>query len=539
MNSKKYLFSLALFALFCSVAFLRCSGPPGSTCPDGGSCDESERCQTERCSESSANEVSTDASEPKPEVIPRETPHWSEGTWPPPEGFRDRVNSSKAGTKGAGQLCDPRLDALPQDRCKDGYFCAPVGSLSVGICVKKCKGLSDCRSDQRCVEIASPSDLIPAGRGCLMTAVPGGRCSYGIACPDGYICSYEGSLHWGSCRKACKNRGDCKSGYWCSSGVNIFRRKALVCKVYRKSAGGTCGTGVICGSGLTCVTKGKSQRCLPPCGGGRACPAGFICKEHLIKGKKSNYCFPVSEEGGPCDDGLFCPKGTVCAPLKEGSLCLKSCGADGKCPSGEKCSAVGSVKFCSGNSPGDGALGRGERCHPSPSASYKFRCKKGFRCLKLREVYRCIEVCDKDSDCAAGGTCEVRGGAKVCIYRVENGKSCFPSGGVFCKEGRCILSGTSERGVCKRSLSVERGKECLPGVRDCREGLVCSGDPLFPFRWICREGCNSGGQCGGGEVCVSLAGGVRACFSPCLSDGKCANNLDRCINLIKEKVCVR
>jgi hypothetical protein len=255
---------------------------------------------------------------------------------------------------------------------------------------------------------------------------------------------------------------------------------------------GTCGDGLACKAGKTCV---KPFDC--PLG-----VAGCGCKD-----------------GGLCDDPLLCFGGGVglptcvtpsaCPPGQSGCACVEgACGGGLFCKDGKTCQAANNCPASAKGCPCANSLcGAGLFCDSS-----KGLCSDAATCTKGVAGCPCDAVngCGVDLACGATSTCE------TCPYGTKGcpcGSGCGTA--LLCDGGKCIDD------VCF-------GKDGTAGCA-CKDGTTCA-DGAWCKQGLCKTceadgpGCSCGANkpCATGLTCkdaVDLASG--ATISACSS---CADN---------------
>ncbi|OGQ23579.1 MAG: hypothetical protein A2138_10345 [Deltaproteobacteria bacterium RBG_16_71_12] len=184
-----------------------------------------------------------------------------------------------------------------------------------------------------------------------------------------------------------------------------------------------------------------------------------------------------------CQTDADCVDGLVCARDDEEnvSVCSRPCAADLPCEAGLACIERGDGSF-------EGA------------------------CLVVNGEVEVGDPCSGDRECRSGA-CE--GGANpVCVEQCTDDQTCEDAA------NRCILD--SVRRVCVPPTGDLPAGEACVDPRECASGTCVDppdpieGDPAPP---VCADNCSEATDCPrGGDACVRLQGGARACLAP-LADG--------------------
>lgn len=187
--------------------------------------------------------------------------------------------------------------------------------------------------------------------------------------------------------------------------------------------------------------------------------------------------------GQGCRTNDDCVDGTVCVPDEEAGVaeCVRPCAADLACTAGLA-------------------------CVPRDDGSFE------GACLTLTGQLEVGDTCASDRECRSGA-CEGFG-APVCAEQCTGDNSCDDVA------MRCVLAGL--RRVCVAPTGDgEAGASCTDS-RECASGTCvdppdpADGDPSTP---LCTDNCEAAADCPtGGDACVRLQGGARACLRP-LADG--------------------
>ncbi len=192
---------------------------------------------------------------------------------------------------------------------------------------------------------------------------------------------------------------------------------------------------------------------------------------------------PVCSSDDDCAGGKSCVDGG-CASV-DGAVCS----VDDACEDGFTCSATDDGAGACNAIVGDGNVN--DACASDDD------CSTGACTGDV-----CVTQCTLDDACAAGLRCVLDGPRRVCVLPTGNGVTGDP-----CDDARDCASGT-----CARPPVV--------------------GD--VPADAVCAPACDDDHACGGGDFCLELAAGARACFppvvdgAPCTASGACVGGL--CIN---------
>ncbi|TMA22492.1 MAG: hypothetical protein E6J88_14180 [Deltaproteobacteria bacterium] len=419
-----------------------------------------------------------------------------------------------------------------------------------------------CAADQGC----------PTGTACL----PGTGCTSpqaDVVCSTDADCGNAGKCDTGRCSPPCSNGAGCASGRICSAttgaGVCLTSCTAtagctaeLSCEPLRlggasaclpkgKGVGGACtgADGDACGpagAGLAC----SGGTCQTACGGGAACPSGFVCSSAT-----AGICL------ADCSGGQSCASGTACASLWYGSS--KACitgglGLDSACPTeGAACGPFGSNAICTAGvcvpkSDASGLCGSGRIGLVPGATGCLADCSTGSPCpsaLTCNELwYSGKKGCTAKAPTACVQT-QTPAGANNCLNRCGATYFTVPCGSGNCPEhsyctpdNRCsCIAGytgkTCTGTVCTGTCSYPNWA-CVPTVNG-PSTLTCTDPPAsaagtctcvdrrtitmpcaaagYTCEYLCSNGCNPVTQdCrpASGDVCHFNGSGVPACLAP-------------------------
>ncbi|CEM31004.1 unnamed protein product [Vitrella brassicaformis CCMP3155] len=374
-----------------------------------------------------------------------------------------------------GLWCGGTGAALPQEPCKEGFFC-PGGAQDE-------RGKTDNDTEMP----AQPGYYAPAGAhnqipcpvGTFQANNASSSCN---PCPGGFYCD-EQNLD---------DRKECPEGTYCPSGASIY----LPCPpgTYRNETGGqvlaTDCKG--CEDGKYCPDYGMTSATLD-------CEAGYFCKKDpsINKGSDSPAPQTTTSTGGPCPAGHYCGNGTGDpTPCDPGFYAPteRNVDSDGclPCTPGWYCATAGLAAptglcdanyFCERNN-----------TNPRPGGD---ECKVGHKCpAGSTRMVPCEEGTYQDQDersecltCPAGSYCGVATG--------------FPS--AACPEGHFCPAGTrySTEFPCPAgTYNPDSGKQTWHACLECPPGRYCPTQGLDST--VSPTGsankCDGGFYCTGGSI---------------------------------------
>jgi cysteine-rich repeat protein len=389
----------------------------------------------------------------------------------------------------------------------DAEFTDPIacGPLGCAICGDGQVGAAEGCDDGNLTNGDGCNSVCLKELGQMCTGSP--TCASGLCDPAGNIC-------------ACDESADCPAGQTCNLTPN-----PNVCVM----AG--CGNGVLdagegCDDGNTTANDGCNAVCLKELG--QNCLVDMVCA--------SGFCDPDGNLCA-CDSTADCPVPNVCNTVANPNMCVApGCGNsvvdtgegcdDGNMIPGDGCNAVCLIELLQG-------------CTTSPS------CASGL-CDPM--VNQC--VCDMNSDCPSGQTCNT----------VLNPNACVPSGcgngvldpGEGCDDNN-LNNGDGCNAQCLKELdqSCTMGNVCASGFCDAMK-CACDADVDCPGFQICNtqanpnicvnpgcgnsvvevgEGCDDGNTTsndGCNNVCL-LELGEGCTNSPSCASGLCDPNDATCV----------
>ena len=547
------LFSLSIFLSGCKKEICTTDKDcaTGSACTDGN-CVKVQDGNIVRDAGEKINLNDEHSTQTEPSPIPDIT--WHEGRFKKPDRFIKSKFSQMKPIRKERESCNPRLTALPEDRCVDGLICVAPNLGEVGICRKKCdpNKTGICASNELCGPIISHQTGKIIDHACGLAMNLGENCTFGWYCKKGLRCAPYGSHYRGVCAVDCTGNKKCKTGEWCSSvgGFPERDKDASVCYHLAKE-GESCEGPNRCENGLVCL--GKTKRiCHKDCKNTQ-CPKNSICigyKDHTGKVLYAG-CHPIVEDGRLCGEHTRCQKGSVCTTFsapKGASLCLKNCTKDSKlCLNRTQCKAASAVtKVCSfGNAiPPASTQKLGESCHPYRAAKVQKLCVLGLICTNIKKDWFCLQRCDpKQPHCLTGQSCQKlpQSDTFICAKLAKKGEQCNPSQSILC-EGKslCDMGSFSQIGICRTPIKSNVNEYCLEEFLDCQKGDICAGDPVTPFRWTCRKPCtiDQSIKCPNNEKCLKIKQ-EGACFPSCNTlNSSCPDHVHHCKIIQNKKVCL-
>jgi plastocyanin len=292
-----------------------------------------------------------------------------------------------------------------------------------------------------------------------------------------------------------------------------------------------------CPSGSFCDVE---KRCHPIryCLTDDECPAGSICNNYMCIVPKS--CSSPSDCGvnQTCSGGKCIALTSECQTdfdcgLNSGAICH-----DGKCTS---------VKVCSSNSDcGSGFCYNSSEystpfCTAPQTCNNNNDCPEDSACISGVCAVPSLAICEQDSDCPSGLTCQEIGGTgsgiKGCVgkkcstnvnctaeYGIYSNISCTDIGGEDQTNYSCVLYNSTKppldaQGNCA-SGSLFNGKCALAKNcsvdSDCPSGLICSNE-------VCKQlaTCTSSAQCQPGEECSNGYCRIKT-VKTCVNNSDCS-----------------
>ncbi|RYZ10213.1 MAG: hypothetical protein EOO73_01155 [Myxococcales bacterium] len=460
----------------CNPSTGACTNPSkanGAACNDGNACTKTDSCQSGVCSGSSA--VVCAAS--------------------------DQCHSAGTCNPSTGACSEP---AKPNGTaCSDGTLCTQTDTCQGGTCV----GASPvtCAASDQC-----------HGAGSCDSAT--GKCSNpakvdGTACEDGSLCTQKDSCQAGTCKAGapvtCTASDQCHGAGTCdgASGKCSNPNKANGTACNDSSActkTDTCQAGACVGaSPVTCTASDQCHdagTCNPstgvcsspnkadstPCGDGKACTGGDVCKAGACVGAAVT-----------CDDKIACTADSCAEPggcFFDQSKC--GCAKDADCNDGNACNGV-------------------EKCN-----------LQTLSCVAGTAV-----SCASLDDACNVGTCDGKTGACSAVPRkdgtaCDDGNACTKTDG--CAAGKC--AGTN-------AVTCTASDPCHSvGVCDTKTG-ACSS-PSKPDGAACNDGnpCTQADSCQAG-ACVGASPVSCAPSDQCHTAGTCDSKTGQCSNPIKTGAC--
>jgi len=356
-----------------------CAGTGQSTCATGYTC------QNGRCLYS-ANEVG-DLCKPC-----SATSDCGNGVCIGTEDFA--ICSRPCGT-GANQGCPSGYGCFVENENDTTGFCFPESQS----CAGNCSAQNPCPTGQTCQSGSCRWSVANEGEHC-----PSGACAANLVCvgtdSDGYRCRRNCSttancaagqqcLPLSGGGGACFPGGNAGPGDDCESPADC--RSGLLCVAESQGAAtGTCFTECTPGGANTCAVNEACEAI----GGGQG-----ICYPEDVPPERVGMC-------EACGNGVLCETGLLCISATGGSTCQRRCTSDTQCGANRRCATVGSNRFCTCNT-GD-LKGDGESCAADAECLSGFECivdgvASGPVC---REACDSAADCDDDQACstAAGDT---------------------------------------------------------------------------------------------------------------------------------------
>ncbi|XP_077422977.1 uncharacterized protein LOC144052618 isoform X3 [Vanacampus margaritifer] len=458
--------------------------------------------------------------------------------------------------------CDAAGLSAPSGKCLEGFFCTrgavrpdpPSGEDGGGLCPK----------GYYCSEGSAAPQLCP--RGTISTEDGRASCS---ACPQGFYCprSSNGSFF------ECPLGHYCPVGTWskflypCPAGsINPFTQmeKAQDCipcpsGLFCASRGlavasGQCKAGYYCTSGAWSSTPSDGGLTGDHCPQGHYCPQGSSAPVPCPVGHYSNQtrnsqisdCLPcppgflcttrgLSFPSLMCSAGFYCPRHNASIPCPSGSRCPAGSRQPVPClpgtfqnlPEQAECVTCPAGFYCAGfMDVHTGNMSRihtptlcpkGHYCPPGSQSGVAFPCPAGTFSghMGLSTELGC-ELCSPGAYCASSGLEAPTGLCSpgyLCIHRsVSHQPEDGPTGG-RCPAGSYCPEGTSTMVACpagtfssiEGATSADDCQLCLPGHYCAQAGLSSPSGP-----------CKSGFYCTEGSITatplVNITGGGVSLF---------------------------
>jgi hypothetical protein len=333
-----------------------------------------------------------------------------------------------------GEACDPLSGVCLLATCDDRGGCPNGGACDFA--KNRCARPRACQQDSQC---GPPNALCDGGfcaPGCAKTGcaagarcLANGRCGAGPGCTNDAMCAPPATVcRSGDCVSGCTS-GSCAAGEKCDALTGRCNPIASGCAKDSDCAppasiceNGACVPG--CGSagcqpyedcsaarGRCDVRScGGPADCAPPAG---TCDTGICVAGCGLKPCAGGTCVAASGlcDGGPAPLDARCTANLDCAsrfcftpgttPPQPG-VCATLCGTTADCAPGRRCTEhaqTPGIRACLSGAQllqVVGAKRGGESCATADE------CQSG---LALASPCRCVDVCTKDSDCAAGEHC--------------------------------------------------------------------------------------------------------------------------------------
>ena len=166
--------------------------------------------------------------------------------------------------------------------------------------------------------------------------------------------------------------------------------------------------------------------CLTACspGPGDTCKAAADCPGNLCLSSKDGFA------DGYCSadcSTASCTAGQSCKPVANQNVCLVKCTDAAACRAGYQCFEGVCQPSCKTDAAcGLGYVCKNATCEPRPGAKNGASCGADGDCSSTACVNSvCLQVCDRDADCAGGATCALDRDAltlrAVCVPRRSGG----------------------------------------------------------------------------------------------------------------------
>lgn len=460
--------------------------------------------------------------------------------------------------------------------CEQGHVCMSYNTETAGICRKACQQKDDCpqqwcysNQDVTGKEVTGCSPFVEkADEPCPTQTV----CGSGLNC--------HGSSEQKRCLQNCTADMKCPSTHTCKE-VKDSAGKIIYALCFRNTkAGEYCDSTTTCEKDYLCVTLASSPyqgRCMRDCGSdSKVCPAGEICD--TVSGT-TKVCYRSAQEKQPCGGEFRCESGLSCVKTQEQgpNHCLKTCDTKTPCPAGQQClqlqsgnnipsvcvhgcdpkatqpcaatdtecvDKVASSPVCLPALAGwSGQLPVGSPCSPHATLPAAQRCQPSLVCTSLVDGWYCLQPCNTATSCPQGQQClrDHRTQQTYCAVGAEVSQACHIAKAQLCKPGLfCLQATSSSQGLCVTEQVQPLGAYCHVQNRPCQITDLCSGDPLTPFRWICRTICDDKAtpSCSASQTCLPTTQGSGACFDNCATNNTCSNLRETCTDIQKKKVCM-
>ncbi len=358
--------------------------------------------------------------------------------------------------------------------CAESAACSADLACTAGRCRSGCTDARDCESTLACVLDAhgvGACEVVEdesCGTGCVEPLVCVGErcvqpCDEPQDCAAGQVCAA------GICARASSAPCDPLTGSGCEAGrrCEVQLDGSLVCAAVTvraeqmRALGETCSVTDACEAGLTCQGERCVRWCLrdaasgepqSSCGPGSRCFAGDEVGAPRAPpgfGYCSQTCDPVG--GAGCIEAHFCDV-VYSTPLRTASCRFPQGRCDGA-PGDPGCVL------------GDSSAG----CAPAYSPSFVLN---GTGLAGALVEWLCLELCERDSDCAGGYRCLTE--TLVAIEDLDRSErvlgACLPA----CVDGACPSEATALGLACEASgtyctAGCERDDDCYPTLR-CMDG---------------------------------------------------------------------
>lgn len=494
----------------------------------------------------------------------------------------DRCVATKSMTNITFECGDAVGTGESGDMCTTDADCAQNLCIN-GMCAGPCAEVGDCGGDPNRCEVTN----VDLGNGAMDSAQicqPPIPCASQNDCPvaGGDVCYVREDM--GAIDPICRdpNAGGgglgqvCNDDAQCANNLCLGTRFRDVC-VIPCADDADCGVaGYECGTVAVDLTSGGTEdvgACVPeaptPCTAESDCGSGFDCAiiDNVAGDALESVCVPTTggeATGVPCtvdDDcaSLVCQDNFCAAPCTDTTQCgneqlclnqtvtktpnsgdfdicvtlpVTQCTSTDDCTDGVR--VCGDVQgnamsgldeaFC--NFPNVGAQQLGTACTVSTD------CRETI-CLNNISS-ECSVVCDKDTDCAAGGACTTFGNLNFCNTACSDNTDCGAPNR-YCAINSDVLTDSVDQ-ICVNPIGASdigtvctSGSECLTGLclrtvtynnTSCNVDNDCAAFPNHTCECpINQPNCTTGREC---------ATTNRRCTNLCDDDGDCGNGLTDC-----------
>jgi len=338
-----------------------------------------------------------------------------------------------------------------------------------------------------------------------------GVCCNEEMCPASQVCDLPGQE--GTCHPPLDNGAQCLEDTHCSSSfcVDGFCCGARACPPGQFCNSGECGppaqNGTPCNDGPQCA----SGFCVDgTCCADSRCPVGQRCDIDESEG----FCRGPAPIGADCDVAAQCESG-FCV---DGKCCVQA-----SCPSGQQCNVLPNPGFCMVAPPPTETptitptvtqtLTPSASPTPQPNGA---PCNTGGQCSSGS----CVNsTCCSTGTCPSGQRCDVFGSGGVCAAPRGQGQECRLD--IDCASGNCE-SGSPPRCAAPRTATPTATPLPLDNGEPCADNSDCQSDHCVD------DFCCESASCPNDESC-GLPGHEGECFPPPRQGGdQCIPGVDEC-----------